>query len=152
VLISSLGFAILHGTRDLAVALVDLTQHIARLGEVTQTLLIPHEMTERDNTQRLQIERATVDFDNVSFAYSGRRPLLSAFNLHIRAGERVGLIGPSGAGKSTIFALIQHFYEPETGSVRISGQDISRVPLHSLQAAISIVPQARFPLSPIPAG
>ena len=152
VLISSLGFAILHGTRDLAVALVDLTQHIARLGEVTQTLLIPHEMTERDNTQRLQIERATVDFDNVSFAYSGRRPLLSAFNLHIRAGERVGLIGPSGAGKSTIFALIQHFYEPETGSVRISGQDISRVPLHSLQAAISIVPQARFPLSPIPVG
>ena len=82
-----------------------------------------------------------MDFDNVSFAYSGRRPVLSEFDLHIRAGERVGLIGPSGAGKSTIFALIQHFYEPQTGSVRISGQDISRVTLHSLQTAISIVPQ-----------
>ncbi|WP_233849651.1 ABC transporter ATP-binding protein [Paraburkholderia sp. HD33-4] len=141
VLVSSLGFAILHGTRDLAVALVDLTQHIARLGEATQTLLVPHEMAERGDTQPLQIERATVDFDNVSFAYAGRRPVLSEFNLHIRAGERVGLIGPSGAGKSTIFALIQHFYEPQTGSVRISGQDISRATLHSLQAAISIVPQ-----------
>ncbi|HZZ09150.1 MAG TPA: ABC transporter ATP-binding protein [Paraburkholderia sp.] len=141
VLISSLGFAILHGTRDLAVALVDLTQHIARLGEATQTLLIPHEMAERGNTQPLQVEHATVDFDNVSFSYSGRRPVLSEFDLHIRAGERVGLIGPSGAGKSTIFALVQHFYEAQSGSVRISGQDISRVTLHSLQAAISIVPQ-----------
>ncbi|MFM0736439.1 ABC transporter ATP-binding protein [Paraburkholderia xenovorans] len=141
VLISSLGFAILHGTRDLAVALVDLTQHVARLGEATQTLLIPHEMAERGNTQPLQIDQATVEFDNVSFAYAGRRPLLNEFNLSIRAGERVGLIGPSGAGKSTLFALIQHFYEPQTGCVRISGQDISRVTLHSLQTAISIVPQ-----------
>ncbi|MFL9869511.1 ABC transporter ATP-binding protein [Paraburkholderia fungorum] len=141
VLIGSLGFAILHGTRDLAVALVDLTQHIARLGEATQTLLIPHDMAERGNTQPLMIERATVDFENVSFAYPGRRPVLSEFNLHIRAGERVGLIGPSGAGKSTLFALIQHFYEPQTGSVRIAGQDISRATLQSLQAAISIVPQ-----------
>lgn len=141
VLISSLGFAILHGTRDLAVALVDLTQHIARLGEATQTLLVPHEMAERGNTQPLQVDEATVDFDNVSFSYAGRRPVLSEFNLHIRAGERVGLIGPSGAGKSTIFALLQYFYEVQTGSVRISGQDISRVTLHSLQSAISIVPQ-----------
>ncbi|HEX3635885.1 MAG TPA: ABC transporter ATP-binding protein, partial [Paraburkholderia sp.] len=141
VLVGSLGFAILHGTRDLAVALVDLTQHVARLGEATQTLLIPHEMAERGNTTPLQIQEATVDFDNVTFAYSGRRPVLSGFNLHIRAGERVGLIGPSGAGKSTIFALIQHFYEPQSGCVRISGQDISQVTLQSLQAAISIVPQ-----------
>jgi ATP-binding cassette subfamily B protein len=141
VLISSLGFAILHGTRDLAVALVDLTQHVARLGEATQALLVPHEMVERGNMQPLQITRATVEFENVSFAYSGRRPVLSGFNLKIGAGERVGLIGPSGAGNSTLFALIQHFYEPQTGSVRISGQDISRVTLHSLQAAISIVPQ-----------
>jgi len=141
VLISSLGFAILHGTRDLAVALVDLTQHIARLGEATQTLLVPHEMVERDNAKPLQIERATVDFDNVSFSYSGRRPVLKDFDLHIHAGERVGLIGPSGAGKSTIFALLQRFYDPQSGSVRISCQDISRVTLHSLQAAISIVPQ-----------
>ncbi|MEA3087601.1 MAG: ATP-binding cassette, subfamily bacterial [Paraburkholderia sp.] len=141
VLVGSLGFAILHGTRDLAVALVDLTQHVARLGEATQTLLIPHEMAERGNTAPLQIQEATVDFDNVTFAYAGRRPVLSGFNLHIRAGERIGLIGPSGAGKSTIFALIQHFYEPQSGCVRISGQDISQVTLQSLQAAISIVPQ-----------
>jgi ATP-binding cassette, subfamily B, bacterial len=141
VLIGSLGFAILHGTRDLAVALVDLTQHVARLGEATQTLLVPHEMVETSKTEPLHLEQATLDFDNVTFAYTGRRPVLNGLSLHIRAGERVGLIGPSGAGKSTIFALIQRFYEPRSGSVRISGQDISHVTLQSLQAAISIVPQ-----------
>jgi ATP-binding cassette subfamily B protein len=67
--------------------------------------------------------------------------VLNGLNLQIRAGERVGLIGPSGAGKSTILALIQHFYEPAGGSVNISGQDISKVSLDSLQAAISVVPQ-----------
>ncbi|CAE6865566.1 ATM1-type heavy metal exporter [Paraburkholderia aspalathi] len=141
VLVGSLGFAILHGARDLAVALVDLTQHVARLGEASATLLIPHTMTERSHAAPLQVQEATLDLENVTFAYSGRRQVLSGLNLHIRAGERVGLIGPSGAGKSTIFALIQHFYEPASGCVRISGQDISHVTLQSLQSAISVVPQ-----------
>jgi ATP-binding cassette subfamily B protein len=141
VLVGSLGFAILHGARDLAVALVDLTQHVARLGEASATLLTPHTMAERSHAAPLQVQEATLDLENVTFAYSGRRPVLSGLNLHIRAGERVGLIGPSGAGKSTIFALIQHFYEPASGCVRISGQDISHVTLQSLQSAISVVPQ-----------
>jgi ATP-binding cassette, subfamily B, bacterial len=141
VLIGSLGFAILHGTRDLAVALVDLTQHFARLGEAPATLLIPHAMPQRGNVVPLQVQEATIDFENVTFSYPGRRPVLDGLNLHIRAGERLGLIGPSGAGKSTILALIQHYYEPASGCVRISGQDISHVTLQSLQAAISVVPQ-----------
>ncbi|MFM0083890.1 ABC transporter ATP-binding protein [Paraburkholderia sediminicola] len=141
VLVGSLGFAILHGARDLAVALVDLTQHVARLGEASATLLTPHTMAERSHAAPLQVQEATLDLENVTFAYSSRRPVLSGLNLHIRAGERVGLIGPSGAGKSTIFALIQHFYERASGCVRISGQDISHVTLQSLQSAISVVPQ-----------
>jgi ATP-binding cassette subfamily B protein len=141
VLISSLGFAILHGTRDLAVAFVDLTQHVARLGEASAILLTPHEMPEQHDAPALQVSEATIEFRDVTFAYPGRRPVLNGLNLQIRAGERVGLIGPSGAGKSTILALIQHFYEPAGGSVNISGQDISKVSLDSLQAAISVVPQ-----------
>jgi len=141
VLISSLGFAILHGTRDLAVAFVDLTQHVARLGEASAILLTPHEMPEHNDAPVLQVSDATIEFRDVTFAYPGRRPVLNGLNLQIRAGERVGLIGPSGAGKSTILALIQHFYEPAGGSVTISGQDIAKVSLDSLQAAISVVPQ-----------
>lgn len=141
VLISSLGFAILHGTRDLAVAFVDLTQHVARLGEASAILLTPHAMPERLDAPVLQVEEACIDFSNITFAYPGRRPLLNGLTLHIPAGQRVGLVGPSGAGKSTILALLQHFYEPAAGQVSISGQDISQVSLDSLQAAMSVVPQ-----------
>ncbi|RFU49629.1 ABC transporter ATP-binding protein [Paraburkholderia sp. DHOC27] len=141
VLISSLGFAILHGTRDLAVAFVDLTQHVARLGEASSILLSPHAMPERSDAQPLAVSEARIDFDNVTFSYPGRRPVLSGLTLHIPAGQRVGLVGPSGAGKSTILALLQHFYEPASGTVSISGQDISQVSLDSLQAAMSVVPQ-----------
>jgi len=141
VLVGSLGFSILHGSRDVAVAFVDLTQHVARLAEASQTLLTPYSMPEPPKAIPLAVREATVDFDNVSFAYPGRRPVLNELTLHIQAGERVGLVGPSGAGKSTVLALLQHFYEPATGCVRISGQDISQVTLESLQAAISVVPQ-----------
>ncbi|NYH25706.1 ABC transporter ATP-binding protein [Paraburkholderia bryophila] len=141
VLIGSLGFSILHGSRDIAVAFVDLTQHVARLGEASETLLIPHSMPEPTKAAPLEVRRAMVDFENVTFAYPGRRAVLNSLNLHIEAGERVGLVGPSGAGKSTVLALLQHFYEPGSGTVRISGQDIAHVTVQSLQAALSIVPQ-----------
>ncbi|CAB3734418.1 ABC transporter ATP-binding protein [Paraburkholderia rhynchosiae] len=141
VLVGSLGFAILHGSRDVAVAFVDLTQHVARLAEASQTLLTSYSMPEAPKAMPLIVREATVDFHNVSFAYPGRRTVLNDLTLHIQAGERVGLVGPSGAGKSTVLALLQHFYEAGSGCVRISGQDISQVTLESLQAAMSVVPQ-----------
>ncbi|HEX7936610.1 MAG TPA: ABC transporter ATP-binding protein [Paraburkholderia sp.] len=141
VLVGSLGFAILHGSRDVAVAFVDLTQHVARLAEASQTLLTPYSMPEAPKATPLAVQQATVDFDKVSFAYPERRAVLHDLTLHIAAGERVGLVGPSGAGKSTVLALLQHFYEPRAGRVLVSGQEISHVTLESLQAAISVVPQ-----------
>ena len=141
VLICSLGFSILHGSRDVAVAFVDLTQYVARLGEATQTLLVPHAMPEVSKAPSLTVNQATIHFEAVSFAYPGRRKVLDGVDLRIEAGERVGLVGPSGAGKSTILMLLQHFYEPAAGRVCVSGQDIAQIALNSLQEAIAIVPQ-----------
>ena len=143
VLVSSLGFAILHGTRDLAVALVDVTQHVSRLAEAAQTLLVPREMDEAIGAPALQIRDANIDFENVTFAYPGRRPVLDHFSLHIDSGQRVGLVGPSGAGKTTILALLQRTFDPPraSGAVAISGQRLADVSLASLRDAIAVVPQ-----------
>ena len=111
VLVSSLGFTILHGTRDLAVALVDVTQHVARLAEAVRTLLEPHGMPDRSDAVELVPQGGRIDFESVTFAYPRRRPILDHFDLHIQPGQRVGLIGKSGAGKSTVLALLQRFYE-----------------------------------------
>jgi ATP-binding cassette, subfamily B, bacterial len=141
VLVSSLGFTILHGTRDLAVALVDVTQHVARLAEAVKTLLEPHGMPDRDDASELVPQGGRVTFDQVTFAYPKRRPILDHFDLNIEPGQRVGLIGKSGAGKSTVLALLQRFYEPQGGKIMIDGQDIGVITQESLRQAIALVPQ-----------
>jgi ATP-binding cassette subfamily B protein len=141
VLICSLGFTILHGTRDLAVALVDLTQHIARMKEALAALLVPHDLPDAPNAQVLIPGPGAVQFRDVTFSYPGRRPVLDHFNLTIAPGQRVGLVGASGAGKSTVVSLLQRFHDVQTGSVLIDGQDIAGVTQHSLRSAMAIVPQ-----------
>jgi len=141
VLVSSLGFTILHGTRDLAVALVDVTQHVARLAEAVQTLLEPHGIPDRDNASELAPHGGRVDFNSVTFAYPRRNAILDHFSLHIEPGQRVGLIGRSGAGKTTMFALLQRFHEVHGGTVSIDGQNIAQVTQQSLRRAIALVPQ-----------
>jgi len=141
VLVSSLGFTILHGTRDLAVALVDVTQHVARLSEAVKTLLEPHGMPDRSDAQPLSAKGGRVDFERVTFAYPHRRAILDHFDLHIEPGQRVGLIGKSGAGKSTVLALLQRFYDTQDGVVKIDGQDVKGTTQDSLRHAIALVPQ-----------
>lgn len=141
VLVSSLGFTILHGTRDLAVALVDVTQHVARLSEAVKTLLEPHGMPDRSDAQPLAATGGRVDFERVTFAYPHRRAILDHFDLHIEPGQRVGLIGKSGAGKSTVLALLQRFYDTQDGVVKVDGQDVKAITQDSLRHAIALVPQ-----------
>ncbi len=141
VLITSLSIGILHCTRDLAVALVDLTQHVARLEEAIGALLIEHELPDRPNARPLRVGAGEVTFDQVRFAYPGRAPVLRDFDLTIEPGQRVGLVGYSGAGKSTVLALLQRFYDVGGGRILIDGQDIRDVTQESLRTTMAIVPQ-----------
>jgi ATP-binding cassette subfamily B protein len=141
VLITSLAFGILHGTRDLAVALVDLTQHIARLEEAISALLTPHELIDRRTAKNLPAGPGKVAFENVRFAYPGRPAVLTDFRLTIAPGERVGLVGFSGAGKSTVLALLQRFYDVSGGRISIDGHDIRGVTQDSLRSVMAVVPQ-----------
>ncbi len=141
VLITSLSIGILHCTRDLAVALVDLTQHVARLEEAIGALLIEHELPDRPNARPLRAGAGEVTFDQVRFAYPGRAPVLRDFDLTIEPGQRVGLVGYSGAGKSTVLALLQRFYDVGGGRILIDGQDIRDVTQESLRTTMAIVPQ-----------
>jgi ATP-binding cassette subfamily B protein len=141
VLACTLGLSVLHATRDLAVALVDAIQHIARLGEALETLLVPHDL--RDHPQAAPLIRlgASVEFQKVFFRYPDGRRVFENFNLRFEPGQRIGLVGPSGGGKSTLFALLQRFYDLQRGRILVDEQDIARVTQESLRAAIAVVPQ-----------
>jgi ATP-binding cassette, subfamily B, bacterial len=141
VLVTTLGMSILHATRDLAVALVDVTQHMARLSEALATLLVPHALRDHPEAAPLTRLGASVAFENVSFIYPDGRRVFENLDLRLDPGQRVGLVGPSGGGKSTLFASLQRFYDVEAGRICIDGQDISRVTQESLRQAIAVVPQ-----------
>jgi ATP-binding cassette subfamily B protein len=141
VLVCTLGLSILSATRDLAVALVDVTQHVARMTEAIATLLLPHELKDHPDAEPLVRSGAAVAFNNIAFHYPGGAQVFDKFSLRIQPGQRVGLVGHSGGGKSSLFALLQRFYDIQRGSVTIDGQDISRVTQQSLREAISVVPQ-----------
>ena len=141
VLACTLSISVLSATRDLAVALVDITQHVARLSEALTTLLVPHELRDHPEAEPLVRRGASVKFEHVDFRYGDSAPIFADLNLHFSPGERIGLVGHSGGGKSTLFALLQRFYDPQAGRILIDGQDITRVTQDSLRESIGIVPQ-----------
>jgi ATP-binding cassette subfamily B protein len=141
VLVCTLGLSILHATRDLAVALVDVTQHLARLSEALTTLLIQHRLRDHPRATSLVRPGATVAFENIAFCYPDGRMVFTDFSLQIEPGQRVGLVGPSGCGKSTLFVLLQRFYDVQGGRILLGGQDIARVTQESLRSAVAVVPQ-----------
>jgi ATP-binding cassette subfamily B protein len=141
VLVCTLGLSILNATRDLAVALVDVTQHVARLTEAIATLLLPHELRDHPEAEPLVRSGAAIVFNNIGFQYPGGCQVFERFSLRLQPGQRVGLVGQSGGGKSTLFVLLQRFYDVQDGSITIDGQDISRVTQQSLRESISVVPQ-----------
>ncbi|KAI0258101.1 iron-sulfur clusters transporter ATM1 [Gloeopeniophorella convolvens] len=89
----------------------------------------------------LALSGGAITFENVAFGYHPARPIFRDISFTIPAGKKVALVGPSGCGKSTVFRLLYRFYEPGAGRILVDGQDITRVQLASLRAAIGVVPQ-----------
>ncbi|KAH9169570.1 P-loop containing nucleoside triphosphate hydrolase protein [Lactarius sanguifluus] len=89
----------------------------------------------------LSLSGGKISFENVAFAYHPDRQIFRDLSFTIPAGKKVAIVGPSGCGKSTVFRLLYRFYEPSAGRILVDGQDISRVQLASLRAAVGVVPQ-----------
>ncbi len=97
-----------------------------------------------EDAVELKVSQGEITFDNVSFSYRDGTPVLCNFSLTIPAGKRVALVGPSGAGKSTVLNLVLRFFEPQSGTVTIDGQDIIKTTLWSLRHATALVTQDPF--------
>ncbi|NVM79704.1 ATP-binding cassette subfamily B protein [Duganella sp. SG902] len=86
---------------------------------------------------------AALTLNDVTFSYPSRPEThaLSHLSLDIKPGETVAVVGPSGAGKTTLFQLFLRFYDPQSGSIKLDGVDITQLDLRTLRGAIGIVPQ-----------
>jgi len=114
---------------------------MANIEKMFELMAIEPKVKDIDNAPALQLQRAHIVFDNVSFQYHSNRRILQQVDLSINPGEKVAVVGASGAGKSSLVKLLFRFYDTSAGTITIDGQDISQVSQHSLRQAIGIVPQ-----------
>jgi ATP-binding cassette subfamily B protein len=111
--------------------------------EALQAILgAPDTVSDRPGARELAAVRGRVSFERVQFAYPGsRRAVLRGIDLEVEAGERIAIVGQSGAGKSTLMALLQRFWDPTAGVVRIDGCDLREFRQRSLRGHIGVVLQ-----------
>ena len=128
----------------LANLLESLQQSLAGAERVTLILDTPSAIQNAPNAQDMGRANGAVTFENVSFHYSNKVPILKNISFSCKPGMMVALVGPTGVGKTTTTQLIPRFYDPVEGRILIDGKDIRDVTLESLRQNISPVLQDTF--------
>ena len=121
--------------------MASLLEQVGTVRDGITTLTRPHLVTDEPDAKPLVVNDADIRFEDVLFCYGGATPVIDHLSLHIRPGEKIGLVGRSGAGKSTLVNLLLRFYDIEQGRISIDGQDIRQVTQDSLRASIGMVTQ-----------
>jgi ATP-binding cassette, subfamily B, heavy metal transporter len=122
----------------------EIKQSLTDMDKMFRLMDQNREVADAPDAQTLAIspsQGAHVRFRNVSFGYDAARPILKGVDFDIAPGTTTAVVGASGAGKSTLSRLLFRFYDVNTGSIEINGQDIRTLTQHSLRQAIGIVPQ-----------
>ena len=120
----------------------DFLGKIGDLKSSFSVLQIPQEIIDKPNASELKVSKGEIVFKNVSFGYDqcGLHTLKN-LNLHIKAGEKIGLVGSSGAGKSTLVSLLLKNFQTTSGDILIDNQSIYDVSSDSLRSQIALIPQ-----------
>ncbi|QZN90870.1 ABC transporter ATP-binding protein [Idiomarina abyssalis] len=118
-----------------------LFESIGTVQDGIGSIAVPQRIVDEPDAPPLKVECGDIAFDHVRFHYGKGHGVMDDFNLHIKPGEKVGIVGRSGAGKSTLVNLLLRFYDVEGGEVRIDDQAIHKVQQDSLRANIGMVTQ-----------
>ncbi len=111
---------------------------VKRLGDVMDAPTEPYTM----QPSRLKEGKGAIEIDSLGFRYNEQLPFLyEDFSLNVQAGSTVVIMGPSGSGKSTFAKILQGFYQPNNGRIRIDGTDIKNFSANELRHYFGVVPQ-----------
>lgn len=121
--------------------IAELQSTLAAAERVFRVLNEPIEYDVQTSIELTQEVQGNIQFEHVSFSYIPNKPVLKDVNLDVKAGSLVAIVGPTGAGKTTLINLIMRFYQPDSGIIRVDGNDISKLTLNQLRTKFSMVLQ-----------
>jgi ABC-type multidrug transport system fused ATPase/permease subunit len=111
---------------------------------IFQVIDEPEEIQDAPDARELAPGPGRITFSNASFGYDPERPVLRDIDLELEPGKVVALIGHTGAGKTSLASLVPRFYDAQTGSVTVDGQDVRSIKLASLRREIGVIAQDPF--------
>ena len=127
--------------REIADIFNELQSSVAAAERVFRIIDEPVEPADRADARVLAGVQGRVQLEHVSFGYTPERTVLKDFSLEARPGQLIAIVGPTGAGKTTLINLLMRFYDPQSGVIRVDGQEISGLTRSSLRLAWSMVLQ-----------
>lgn len=119
----------------------EMKQSLTDMDKMFELLEVNTDVRDESDAEELAAGPGRVEFRGVSFAYKSDRPIIEDLSFTVPPGATTAIVGPSGAGKSTISRLLFRFYDADSGSILIDGQDLRSLTQKSLRAAIGVVPQ-----------
>ena len=122
----------------------DMQNAFAGGHRVLSILDMESEIKDSENAENIGRANGDIEFDHVSFYYNENEPVLKDISFKVESGKMVAFVGATGVGKSTIVSLMERFYDPVSGSVRLVGKDIRDITVKSLRENISMVLQDVF--------
>ncbi|MFN8439872.1 MAG: ABC transporter ATP-binding protein [Caldilineaceae bacterium] len=134
-------FFIIWPVQEMARVFAEMQQSVASAERIFSLMDAVPDVADRANAVEPTSVAGDIVFDNVNFWYEDGKPILSNFNLHVKAGEMIALVGPTGGGKSTIVNLVARFFEPKEGQIQINGIDYTQMTQRALQSRIGMVLQ-----------
>ncbi|HJD60515.1 MAG TPA: ABC transporter ATP-binding protein/permease, partial [Rickettsia endosymbiont of Omalisus fontisbellaquei] len=139
--IMSLTFLFAENSWHATMAVKDFLEDVAAFRSSFTIMQIPQDNIDKENAAELKISKGEIIFKDISFAYKEGSSVFQSLNLHIKAGEKVGIVGHSGSGKSTLIALLLKNFKALSGDIIIDNQSIYDTSSDSLREQISLIPQ-----------
>ncbi len=127
----------------MSMVLIQIMSSTASILRISEVLKREPAMKETEEEDTPKVEDGSIDFENVFFKYEkdSKNYALSGVNLHIKSGERIGILGETGSSKSTLVQLIPRLYDVSEGVIKVSGRDVRDYKIKDLRDEVSIVLQ-----------
>ncbi len=126
---------------EISGVVTELTGALACVSRIFDILEEEEEIPDRNDSEKLDKVKGSVEIENVNFSYVKEKPLIENFNLSVKPGMKVAIVGPTGCGKTTLINLLMRFYDADGGRIKIDGVDIYDMSRQDLRSCYGMVLQ-----------